>query len=53
MLLQSDSAGHIGGYGLNGWLASGLTVCMLLLVGRVHGAEGQAPAVKAGAAKAV
>lgn len=45
LLLTSDAAGHIAGYGRNGWLATGLTVCMLLLVGQVRGAEGQ-PAVQ-------
>jgi DHA1 family inner membrane transport protein len=36
MTLQTDAAGHILGYGLNGWLAAGLTVVSVIWVGRVR-----------------
>ena len=39
LTLHTDSAGHIVGYGRNGWLAVGATVVLLLLVGAVRGAE--------------
>jgi DHA1 family inner membrane transport protein len=33
--LQTDAAGHISGYGLNGWLAAGLSLFTFWWVGRV------------------
>ncbi|MET0265358.1 MAG: MFS transporter [Duganella sp.] len=38
LTLHTDAAGHIHGYGLNGWLAAGLTVVSVLWVGRVRSA---------------
>lgn len=43
--LHTDAAGHISGYGLNGWLAAGLSVFACWWVGRVQAAA--APAVTA------
>lgn len=39
MTLHTDAAGHIIGYGLNGWLAAGLTVVSVLWVGKVRRAS--------------
>jgi len=47
LTLHTDSAGHINGYGLNGWLATGSTLILLLLIGAVRSAE--TPAVPAAA----
>ncbi|MDC8758987.1 MFS transporter [Janthinobacterium fluminis] len=38
LTLTTDSAGHIGGYAINGWLAAGLTLIAVWWVGRVQGA---------------
>ena len=44
LTLTTDAAGHILGYGLNGWLAAGLTVFSVLWVGSVRSAaDGVAP----------
>lgn len=40
LTLTTDAAGHILGYGLNGWLAAGLTVFSVLWVGSVRSAAG-------------
>ncbi|WP_317204138.1 MFS transporter [Janthinobacterium sp.] len=45
--LHTDAAGHISGYGVNGWLAAALTVLTVLWVGRVRGAAPAAQAVQA------
>ncbi len=42
--LRTDAAGHISGYGLNGWVAAGLSLFTFWWVGRVGTA--QAPAVR-------
>jgi predicted MFS family arabinose efflux permease len=39
LTLQTDSAGHIAGYGINGWLAAGITVLTVMWVGQVSGAS--------------
>ncbi|WP_296001282.1 MFS transporter [Rugamonas sp.] len=39
VLLKTDGAGHITGYGVNGWLAAGLTLFTVMWVGQVHGAS--------------
>lgn len=39
LTLQTDSAGHIAGYGINGWLAAGITVLTVTWVGQVRGAS--------------
>jgi predicted MFS family arabinose efflux permease len=44
MALHTDAAGHIIGYGLNGWLAAGLTVVSVLWVGKVRRAADLKPA---------
>lgn len=44
MALHTDAAGHIVGYGLNGWLAAGLTVVSVLWVGKVRRAADLKPA---------
>lgn len=44
MLLSSDSSGHIAGYGVNGWLATGLTLFTIWWVGRVQAAPAPAAA---------
>jgi len=49
LTLSADSAGHIIGYSLNGWLAAGLTLFTVLWIGRVRAA---APSAPAGVAKA-
>lgn len=38
MTLQTQASGHIAGYGLNGWIAAGLTILTVLWVGQVRGA---------------
>jgi DHA1 family inner membrane transport protein len=38
LMLTTDSAGHIAGYGVNGWLAVGLTLFTVLWIGMVRGA---------------
>lgn len=49
LTLHTDATGYIHGYGLNGWLAAGLTVVSVLWVGRVRSAaERQLPAQGAG-----
>ena len=45
--LRTDSAGHISGYGINGWAAAGLTLFMVVWVGRVQGVPAPAMASKA------
>ncbi|MYM88052.1 MFS transporter [Rugamonas sp. FT82W] len=42
-MLHTDAAGHIAGYGLNGWIAAGLTLFSVLWVGRVGAAAKAAP----------
>ncbi|SIQ75857.1 Predicted arabinose efflux permease, MFS family [Janthinobacterium sp. TND4EL3] len=45
LTLQTDAAGHISGYGINGWLAAGLSLWTVWWVARVRGAAPQgAPA---------
>ena len=39
LMLTTDAAGHIAGYGLVGWIAAGLAVCSALWVGRVTSAD--------------
>lgn len=36
LLLQTDAAGHISGYGSNGWLAAGLSLLMVWWASRVR-----------------
>ena len=44
LTLHTDAAGHIHGYGLNGWIACGLTLLTVLWVGQVRsGAPVTAP----------
>ena len=43
LTLHTDAAGHIHGYGWNGWIACGLTVLTVLWVGQVRGAAAAAP----------
>ena len=50
LTLTTDSAGHISGYGLNGWIAAGMAVLAVLWVGRIRGAAQAAPVVKREAA---
>jgi predicted MFS family arabinose efflux permease len=38
LLLTSDAAGHIAGYGTNGWISAGLTVLAMWWIGRVQSA---------------
>jgi predicted MFS family arabinose efflux permease len=38
LTLKTDAAGHISGYGLNGWIAAGLAVSTVLWVGQIRGA---------------
>lgn len=38
LLLTSDAAGHIAGYGTNGWISVGLTVLAMWWIGRVQSA---------------
>jgi predicted MFS family arabinose efflux permease len=38
LTLHTEVSGHIAGYGLNGWIAAGLTVLTVLWVGQVRGA---------------
>ncbi len=42
--LHTDAAGHISGYGLNGWIAAGLTLFSVWWIGQVGGAAAGAPA---------
>ena len=41
LTLQTDSAGHIAGYGINGWIAAGITLLTVTWIGQVSSA-GQA-----------
>jgi predicted MFS family arabinose efflux permease len=51
LTLTTDAAGHISGYGLNGWIAAGMAVLAVLWVGRIRGtAQEAAPVVKREAA---
>jgi len=50
LTLTTDAAGHISGYGLNGWIAAGMAVLAVLWVGRIRGAAQAAPVVKREAA---
>lgn len=43
LLLQTEAGGHISGYGLNGWLAVGLTLFSVLWIGRVGASVVPAP----------
>ncbi len=45
LTLHSDAAGRIAGYGINGWLAAGLTLFTAWWVGRVRAAVPAAPVV--------
>lgn len=45
-MLHTDAAGHIAGYGLNGWIAAGLTLFSVLWVGQVGAAAKAAPVVE-------
>lgn len=47
LTLHIDGAGRITGYGINGWLAAGLTVFAVLWVGRVQAAAVAQPIIKA------
>jgi DHA1 family inner membrane transport protein len=38
LTLTTDAAGHISGYGLNGWVAAGLALLTVLWVGQIRGA---------------
>lgn len=38
LTLTTNAAGHISGYGLNGWIAAGLAVLTVLWVGQIRGA---------------
>jgi DHA1 family inner membrane transport protein len=38
LTLQTDAAGHISGYGLNGWIAAGLALLTVWWIGQVRGA---------------
>jgi predicted MFS family arabinose efflux permease len=38
LTLTTDAAGHISGYGLNGWIAAGLALLTVLWVGQIRGA---------------
>ncbi|RFP26066.1 MFS transporter [Duganella sp. BJB488] len=42
-MLHTDAAGHIAGYGLNGWIAAGLTLFSVLWVGQVGAAAKAVP----------
>ncbi len=44
--LHTDAAGHISGYGLNGWLAAGLSLLTVWWASRVSGAAGPALSAK-------
>jgi predicted MFS family arabinose efflux permease len=44
LTLHADAAGHIIGYGLNGWIAAGVTLFTVLWVGRVQSAAAALPA---------
>jgi predicted MFS family arabinose efflux permease len=46
LTLHTDSAGHILGYGLNGWLAAGATLFTVLWIGRVQGAAAMPAAAR-------
>ncbi|MEC5162718.1 MFS transporter, DHA1 family, inner membrane transport protein [Janthinobacterium sp. CG_23.3] len=46
LTLHTDSAGHIGGYGVNGWVAAALTLLTVWWVGRVQGVAQAPRAVK-------
>ena len=43
LMLRTDAAGHIVGYGLNGWIAAGLTLFSVLWIGQVGAAAKAAP----------
>jgi predicted MFS family arabinose efflux permease len=43
LTLTTNAAGHISGYGLNGWIAAGLAVLTVLWVGQIRGAAQAAP----------
>lgn len=43
LMLHTDAAGHIVGYGLNGWIATGLTLFSVTWIGRVGAAAKAAP----------
>jgi MFS transporter, DHA1 family, inner membrane transport protein len=47
LTLQTDSAGHIAGYGINGWIAAGITLLTVTWIGQVSsaGQAGVRPAV--------
>ncbi|WP_373988667.1 MFS transporter [Duganella sp. BuS-21] len=45
LTLHTEAAGHITGYGLNGWIAVGLVLLAVLWVGRVRGAANMAAPV--------
>ncbi len=48
LTLTTSAAGHISGYGLNGWIAAGLSVLTVLWVGQIRGAaQTAAPVEKA------
>jgi predicted MFS family arabinose efflux permease len=38
LTLTTNAAGHIAGYGLNGWIAAGLALLTVLWVGQIRGA---------------
>ena len=42
-LVSMDAAGHLVGYGVNGWVAAGLTCAAALWVGRVRPARAKLP----------
>jgi len=46
LTLTTNAAGHISGYGLNGWIAAGLAVLTVLWVGQIRGAAQAAPVQK-------
>jgi predicted MFS family arabinose efflux permease len=51
LTLSTNAAGHISGYGLNGWIAAGLALSTVLWVGQIRGAaQVAAPVVKGEAA---
>ena len=45
LMLSSDPAGHIVGYGLNGWVSVGLAALALVWVGQVRSDAGRAAAL--------
>lgn len=47
LMLSTDPAGHLIGYGINGWMSVGLASLALMWVGRVQGADRPSTAASA------